>query len=1101
VKAAAQSLCGAPFRMSSPQDRTEPVPTRDDGRTTPADPRRDGAITPWSSDSPIVPAAWPESSTALKFEVLTTQPRPNQGAFAPLCEEGARSQVVAARISAGGAPLQDAALIVQRDRYGVDGGDNPSVEARFERKRAAAVALSKKTDAAPRVFDVFPADSELARGEPSPPLFFCTKKSEFFRPRCSTCASVLRDCRKDDVLFGVNAAIAAEGRHGRVGSWTRTTERYLHCPTCAQSGERPVLYARAFVGEQHRRPEDFANLVRDKRGLLRDFGEGMRKGVLKDEHLPCASCDQRDTCFPADAKTAGPGRFAALDVVRPLSFYDFRAYVAERLDLRYDRATELIGGRPFRDLEAERDFRDRAFAEEATSGRGLRERLSGDAALLYGGDAKMRGPEVLLAKLALFADVLRAARDVVEHVGAHLDLRPENVMVVAADAAPWTPGLWNLRAKILGAGAAARVFEGRPELPQDLFEPPESPDPAYAPAILRDASLWSAPTRVKALTLTYAEPVGRGCLLRAECSGQGTPEDVGPRDSLVATLETESFDVFDVAFRPSESREQKSTTRRGDRPLSLVAELPSIEPWRLEALRAACGAPFTDVRIRVHRRLDAACDLHALGVMLLKTLLDNGPAREDDPFAGPEALRKAAEKFLARRVFVSDAADGAERQRTALAAFAEEDEAYRSAPPEARGPNPPWFARERLFFDADDRARAEDSVPRDLFDDALLVALRLISDADGFGYGAEIDPKKPASVFDAPMHDLRRVVDQLRAQLFGAARLNRDVNRAIDAARREARSTLFSGGTVLMADPEAEAHRRAADVAKEIEAMAADPSEDSTLVFERIKRRISSEVDAARGVCDPGVMLDDLRRRFPYVDEKGRREGAKGAEVVKVCQDAIMRARDAVFGEGGPGSTQVVVGGDDPAIEVKKALRIVELFAELSSHADGVPDSIAEIDARRADPSARFGRVKEAIERWFVDAAASTDDAPVDVREVRDLLSRALETPTRLYEAYSFAVRRGLREILARFKPDDEKGIFGRKDEIQRLKEAYEQLSSRLENEPVDLLRRFFDPHFRQKFDESSIRKADPRGAAFAPTELAMEADGPSKPDRRKKRK
>jgi hypothetical protein len=607
--------------------------------------------------------------------------------------------------------------------------------------------------------------------------------------------------------------------------------------------------------------------------------------------------------------------------------------------------------------------------------------------------------------------------------------------------------------------------------------------------VLRSREQWNRPTRVKMMTLTAVEDAPDGkYVLRAEFAGGGTPADLGEKDRLVAVLETDDQSLADllVSFRP-DARASEQTMRTATVRLAAVGDPLPLEDWQRDTLRSLIGVPFTNLRVRLHRRLHVPCDLHSAGVFLLRTLLEARPAAAGAVPRTPHELREAAEalveKIAARRPTGDLAA-------AILDALAEEDDAWRAPALEDRGPEP-WFARENLFYEPHGRDEAAATVPRDLFHDALLIALRLTVRVKGFSYAADdsdYDPTRPWAKFDLVLRDLRRVREQANAQMFGAARLNRDVARALHELRAAAGTTLFGGGTVLLSNSEEEARGRAEALAFDLDALSAEAAGSPAAAYQRIKDRIAAEIDAARGVCDPTLILDELRRRYPYVDEKSRREGARAEQLVAVCAEASTKARDAVYGAGGAGSTQFVHEAGDPAVELKRAMRVLDLLALFIDAADGAPDTIGELESLKLTRDSRFGRVRAALERWFGCSEDADRRAPEAHAELRRALRLTSEAPVRLHEAYAFAVRRGLREVLARFKPGEEKGFFSAKGELERLNDAYRTLAAKLENEPVDLVRRFFDPHFRQKFDEQSARRREHGDdGGCAPTELAME--------------
>lgn len=73
-----------------------------------------------------------------------------------------------------------------------------------------------------------PQDTPL----PFQPLFYCTFTQCYFQPPCPYCGDPVVLCRNEDILI----------RAG-LKSYSESLSRYLHCPSCCLSFDKPVFYA------------------------------------------------------------------------------------------------------------------------------------------------------------------------------------------------------------------------------------------------------------------------------------------------------------------------------------------------------------------------------------------------------------------------------------------------------------------------------------------------------------------------------------------------------------------------------------------------------------------------------------------------------------------------------------------------------------------------------------------------------------------------------------------------------------------------------------------------------------------------------------------
>ena len=683
-------------------------------------------------------AQWQAFPPGLRLELVYASPPPGKRyedlaePFVALGERGRFSRALAARAAGpAGETVRELALKMQSDDYPIGSlpaWSNADVDAQWD-EQYALVRSAAAHGAAPEVVDVLPVGT--GAGPPQlPPTLFCKLQRAFFAAPCPLCGGALHVCRD-------NTLLEAKGLPRYDGS----LERFLYCTTCSGTADHrfytlmlgdPSLRQRAPVGEQ---TDLFPALAR----LAREGGA-----------LPCYGCSNVPACYPAG------GAGDAVRYLTPLSFYDFRCFASERLDLHYDEFTAAIGGK------------QGVIAPSVGQGRG---RIR---SFLFEHDLRGRLPlEILRLKLLAFTQVVAAVSALHRATRRpHLGLSPENIMVRLGGPAYGLPILYRFDVRLLGIGTNLhRTLEGLDDarLAVPLLITPPFRDNTFASTLLASSAA-----------------VQEGMLSIAALSKGENDEPI-----IEGELRSDAFDVS--ALTPKDALH--ITVRQG-RPLPLTVELlanptrvdAAVVRVRSAALRADAGqirqlealvgqgpirAAFT-----VYPCLHAPCDIESLGMLLFTTLATNA---EQGPAAVGRAARALSQGLLDFRKSHPDA--GGEE----LAGFVREG-LQRTA---SEGP----LAPRHLFHDPqrfpEEAAGALDGYWRA----ALVLALRALTRAPGFGFCRAHDdfdpahPEGPADHLLSELDILGHGIDEELLLMQGRRREMSEAIRRVRLAGRQAGAT------------------------------------------------------------------------------------------------------------------------------------------------------------------------------------------------------------------------------------------------------------------------------------------------------------------------
>lgn len=439
------------------------------------------------------------------------------------------------------------------------------------------------------------------------PRLFCKHRRLFFRPRSPDSLTVLETCRDDPLL----------AEHG-LPTYSQSHHRFLFSPEDARRGK-----IRFFSDRAHLR-ESSDVVVGGEEDCFRSQGRAleMKSELIESQpelhrellrELPCYDCSEAGRCYPP-----GEAYPRVLDRLVTFSFYDFHACAFDLYDLQFDDFADLIGGRPIAPWVSSL----RTGSRSAISGHLVqtleRLRLAPRLFLFDGSASRSAVLEVLVLKWALLTRTAEQVRALHLHGGRpHLHLSARHALVRFPKTVRSSPLCWNFEVGLIGLdGARSTTIYDR--LPGAIFQPPATPEPAYAsPALMLGASEFGRWGRAS-VTVTEVEQE----LDDADCvrfSGKLVDRALPTRSLPVRGAMRVHFPRVDGTDRfaawciPVGQPEHEEIEFEG------IAEDQKVKIDL--ALYVAKELP--DLHYEYYPHYGLSDDLYALGVLLLRALLVN----------------------------------------------------------------------------------------------------------------------------------------------------------------------------------------------------------------------------------------------------------------------------------------------------------------------------------------------------------------------------------------------------------------------------------------------------------------------------------------------
>ena len=159
---------------------------------------------------------------------------------------------------------------------------------------------------------------------PFQPLLYCKFNQTYFPALCPDCGTVLQQCNNDSMLqeYGLRP-------------YSGSLKRYLFCPSCTGSKEKPDFYVSTLA-------DNDPAFLKDRFELIKRFGQ-LNGNENFAGQLPCVNCIRHQECY-------GPDGLAVSRIV-PLSFYPFYMLMFKAGSVNGLDFLSLISGASFKEIE------------------------------------------------------------------------------------------------------------------------------------------------------------------------------------------------------------------------------------------------------------------------------------------------------------------------------------------------------------------------------------------------------------------------------------------------------------------------------------------------------------------------------------------------------------------------------------------------------------------------------------------------------------------------------------------------------------------------------------------------------------------------------
>ncbi len=380
--------------------------------------------------------------------------------------------------------------------------------------------------------------------------------------------------------------------------------------------------------------------------------------------------------------------------------------------------------------------------------------------------------EIFWLKWNLFTSLCRKVLAVHrDYQRPHLGLCPAQVRVrVASPVDDWLPVRWLFAVELADTAVASSFLhdEMPSEMAQSLFIPPHQwSSLVYAPPITREWPLGReepATVLIRSLDRIHEELDGevRGLLRVHLISSKISGSEFSERDVFRLTFSLPDGDRFPVCLwaRKVESAERGII-------VSGVANALPLSVW--DRLVKSSERVFPEAKTSVYRTFHVPCDLYSLGMLLVRALLVN---EQQTIGQVEEALRRVVNGLdpVVQGIDQHDDKALSERISSRL-----KDEGT-------------VFSKSAIMYQRDDQHMAPSLLSDNLWYDALILVLKLVSWIPGFSicrsYGI-YDSHRVDAHAEQVLLLAEHLGDQIKTELFGSRQRNREILRACDRVRNE----------------------------------------------------------------------------------------------------------------------------------------------------------------------------------------------------------------------------------------------------------------------------------------------------------------------------
>ena len=342
--------------------------------------------------------------------------------FLAVTESGPFSRIIDASIKTdAGTNIEPVFLLTQKDEYPLTEDelwplDNRTID-QYWQQTFAFHSHEKSGSPLFKLKDQIGKKGELL---PFQPLLYCIFKQIFFHPLCPDCGKPLQQCCNNGMLkeYGLQP-------------YSESLKRYLFCPSCAESKEKPDFYVSSLANND-------PAFLKNRYDLIKKFGQ--LKGTETLESLfPCVDCNRHQECY-------GPEGLA-VSRIAVLSFYPFYMLIFKADSVNALDFLSLISGASYEELE------NRLVAKQQPGRlnclKVLKQNRSIEAPFFFQNEDRYF-LEVLYLKLVFLdelAHTIFSGFDTFQHLGLGLSI--DRTWVKLSDHNSLLPSFWNFKINLL----------------------------------------------------------------------------------------------------------------------------------------------------------------------------------------------------------------------------------------------------------------------------------------------------------------------------------------------------------------------------------------------------------------------------------------------------------------------------------------------------------------------------------------------------------------------------------------------------------------------------------------------------------------------------
>ncbi len=342
--------------------------------------------------------------------------------FLVVTESGPFSRIIDASIKTdAGTNIEPVFLLTQKDEYPLTEDelwplDNRTID-QYWQQTFAFHSHEKSGSPLFKLKDQIGKKGELL---PFQPLLYCIYKQIYFHPLCPDCGEPLQQCCNNGMLkeYGLQP-------------YSESLKRYLFCPSCAESKEKPDFYVSSLANND-------PAFLKNRYDLIKKFGQLKGNETLA-SLFPCIDCNRHQECYSPEG--------LAVSRITALSFYPFYMLIFKADSVNALDFLSLISGASYEELE------NRLVAKQQPGRlnclKVLKQNRSIETPFFFQNEDRYF-LEVLYLKLVFLDEIAHtifSGFDTFQHPGPGLFI--DRIWVKLSDQNSLLPSFWNFKLNLL----------------------------------------------------------------------------------------------------------------------------------------------------------------------------------------------------------------------------------------------------------------------------------------------------------------------------------------------------------------------------------------------------------------------------------------------------------------------------------------------------------------------------------------------------------------------------------------------------------------------------------------------------------------------------